>query len=896
MQTTALFLAIFIASSTNGFGVHVVEVLVNDSAVINCSPNASVDIQWHFNSLNTSIYGGDQVDAAHKDRFSLEVDSTRETYNLIITGVRPEDAGVYYCSSHDAVQVISETHLTILYSDPVCSVNMHPDGFVGPNTCNIEQENMIFTCAVSFAGKSPQLSWSSKLNDSQSISSSTCEYQPNRINCTVTAKADPLFDGLIPVCHTGASNAFGYNCTTEVIKVNYFLTKNETAEKKLHENVSCSVESNLNASYKWHLMQDTRTTFTLDQTTILLQNPGIYICEAEYNIRNVTCVVSAANISVGAVDKETEKGSDSGSQEQGLIEHPQNLAVYVGERMSFVCQPPNGSFIREWLFRSVHAESANDNAKIFTKWGLGRNVKATSSKYGAVVTEQGAVELYINETEIDDAGEYTCVTETTAKIVSYHADLIVLESEPQCNVTEFFNHRIHVGCSLTYSGRKHPSMEWRHHTTGKAFEDSLLFKGGSDINAFSNKTHVTSNLNALIVGSDQDSFTVSCKTFFDTWKTGSGNLVASGASNVPEFIYIWNSTVFGTKRSTLKPTVKYSQNPKAETQPITSSKAEADTKASASKEESGNEYMKLMYIVAALALALIVLVVVTLTYVIRKKKKRTDKTPADEEVKDPYYRGVSGLYDTIQYEGMGYELPDHVFSTDGVNRGYETPGRALVDGTSPSGYEDPDELPKTEEDDVVLHSQYITTTAYSDKCAAADADEEVILSSQYITTFGDPDNGTAAETSGAKDNKYTPLYGIVGPRRREAEKDIPADKKLLSYIELIGDEEEGSKECPAMKQAASSDDGSDRKEKKYTPLYGIDGPRQIETEKDIPADKKLVSYIELIGDEEEGNKECSAMKQTASSDDGSDGESKPQAESSGYTQLLPETGYTPLVI
>lgn len=115
----------------------------------------------------------------------------------------------------------------------------------------------------------------------------------------------------------------------------------------------------------------------------------------------------------------------------GLIETPQNLAVYVGQRMSFVCQPPNGSFIREWLFRSVHKKSSDENTKIFIRWGLGKNTKSTPSKYGAVVTEQGVVEIYLNETEIDDAGEYTCVTEFAAKIVSYHADLVVLGEKIQ---------------------------------------------------------------------------------------------------------------------------------------------------------------------------------------------------------------------------------------------------------------------------------------------------------------------------------------------------------------------------------------------------------------------------------------------------------------------------------
>lgn len=309
-----------------------------------------------------------------------------------------------------------------------------------------------------------------------------------------------------------------------------------------------------------------------------------------------------------------------------VSESPQNLAVYVGQRTSFACQPTRGSFVREWLFRPL---SDSTNTKIFTNWVSEKSAKKTDSKYGVVANERGFTELFLNETEMEDAGEYTCVTEVDAKIVSYRADLVVLESEPECSVTEFVDHRIRVGCSVTYSGKWPPKMEWRHHITGTAFADGTLFYNGINIDDYANKTHVSSTLNAFVLHSVQEAFTVSCKTFFDTWQAAFSKF---SASNVPDFVYIWNSTVFGAKKSTHEPADEADEGFENITCP-----SHADVSTQATKQEPQNECMMSMYILAALEFALILMLTGALAYVFYKKKTNAavsiERIPlVDEEI------------------------------------------------------------------------------------------------------------------------------------------------------------------------------------------------------------------------------------------------------------------------
>lgn len=124
-------------------------------------------------------------------------------------------------------------------------------------------------------------------------------------------------------------------------------------------------------------------------------------------------------------------------------------------------------------------------------------------------------------------------------------------------------------------------MEWRHHITGTEFADGTLFYNGINIDDYANKTHVSSTLNAFVLHSVQEAFTVSCKTFFDTWQAAFSKF---SASNVPDFVYIWNSTVFGAKKSTHEPTDEADEGFENITCP-----SHADVSTQATKQEPQNE-------------------------------------------------------------------------------------------------------------------------------------------------------------------------------------------------------------------------------------------------------------------------------------------------------------------
>lgn len=103
---------------------------------------------------------------------------------------------------------------------PACSSNMATDGFIGPNTCSIQQENMMFSCDVVFNGRPPHLSWRSA-NDNQTFNSSSCEVKSNRSMCNLTLRADPSYDGSIFRCDVGQIKLDDrrFSCNTERTKV-----------------------------------------------------------------------------------------------------------------------------------------------------------------------------------------------------------------------------------------------------------------------------------------------------------------------------------------------------------------------------------------------------------------------------------------------------------------------------------------------------------------------------------------------------------------------------------------------------------------------------------------------------------------------------------------------------
>lgn len=270
-------------------------VLVNDSIRLTCQSDKSEEIHFYHNDIR--MYAGGIFYSPYNVRFNMTTTGDN-TYTLVNGKARPEDAGVYKCWDEEARGQASSADLTVLNTRLLCETSMNAGGYIGPNTCNLQQENMIFSCSVSFNGKPPRLVWRTS-NDNRLINSSVCDHQqPNRINCQLTLKSDPSYDGTVFTCQTAQPGGTQYNCSTGVIKVQYFALYRESKpmEKMVDEEVECSVRSNLNPRFKWSLSKGNQETVVSNTKAHVIRDSGLYSCNVSYNIGDVQCSLLASVI------------------------------------------------------------------------------------------------------------------------------------------------------------------------------------------------------------------------------------------------------------------------------------------------------------------------------------------------------------------------------------------------------------------------------------------------------------------------------------------------------------------------------------------------------------------------------------------------------------------------
>lgn len=96
------------------------EVLLNDTASVNCYPNKSVSIQWHFKSFSNRLYAGERFQGTCRERCRLETGNDGSII-LKIPKVKVEDAGWYFCSEESSGKRIGSTNITILRTKFACS-------------------------------------------------------------------------------------------------------------------------------------------------------------------------------------------------------------------------------------------------------------------------------------------------------------------------------------------------------------------------------------------------------------------------------------------------------------------------------------------------------------------------------------------------------------------------------------------------------------------------------------------------------------------------------------------------------------------------------------------------------------------------------------------------------
>ena len=107
-----------------------------------------------------------------------------------------------------------------------------------------------------------------------------------------------------------------------------------------------------------------------------------------------------------------------------MLDHPWNLAVTVGQPVGMKCKPDNISRIVELL---IQRPMSHSESPLWIGWN--NRARVMDSHHGFDVDEDGSVTLYINSTQLNDAGIYTCTSfadNTTKQPERYSAQLMVL--------------------------------------------------------------------------------------------------------------------------------------------------------------------------------------------------------------------------------------------------------------------------------------------------------------------------------------------------------------------------------------------------------------------------------------------------------------------------------------
>src|SRR6218665_964961 len=104
-----------------------------------------------------------------------------------------------------------------------------------------------------------------------------------------------------------------------------------------------------------------------------------------------------------------------------MINTPSNTALVVGQRLEMMCQPGFNYTVREWTSQPTFSSNLT---KIYLHWSKPRIVG--SQRFGYIL-DNNSVTLYLNSTEVDDAGNYDCAVQKGRKQPEhFNAQLIVL--------------------------------------------------------------------------------------------------------------------------------------------------------------------------------------------------------------------------------------------------------------------------------------------------------------------------------------------------------------------------------------------------------------------------------------------------------------------------------------
>lgn len=219
------------------------------------------------------------------------------THHLNIQNITDGNIGYYECKDDVTSDVYGSVNIEV-YNQPLCEYSNRE--YIGKNTCNIEPDELMFTCSISFNNIVPKLYWRI-LNNSYPFSNSMCQIRNKTITCTITKYPESEYDGSAFRCHT--INRL-INCTGNSIKIAYFHTLNHSLINNI---VNCTANTNQIVKHQWiyyptnHMLKDIS-----DSQTILINNPGKYICFINYTLNGSYC--SAVGAEIIHSSKDTNNG------------------------------------------------------------------------------------------------------------------------------------------------------------------------------------------------------------------------------------------------------------------------------------------------------------------------------------------------------------------------------------------------------------------------------------------------------------------------------------------------------------------------------------------------------------------------------------------------------------
>lgn len=276
------------------------EVIVGGTTRMSCVTALQKEIYWfHFPAGNLpqrEVYAYGRMHSPYRERFQIQINKTTGFYELTIPRVELTDAGVYTCQEEDGSGDSDQGRLTVLEAVPTCTSDTNPLEFIGPNSCNIQHENLTLACSVAYRGDiDPQLEWKMIGSNDAIAQGIKVEKTGNRIIYHLSIPSQPTFDGSSFVCGTTKSQL---NCTSDVINVIYVIGSDFTQKAEIGDTVVCNANTDESCSYRWKWFKGEDVVTASNNRTLIPKQPGNFRCEAVCSIRQESCIITAMFASV----------------------------------------------------------------------------------------------------------------------------------------------------------------------------------------------------------------------------------------------------------------------------------------------------------------------------------------------------------------------------------------------------------------------------------------------------------------------------------------------------------------------------------------------------------------------------------------------------------------------